>query len=67
MVSRLGEFLGVKASPDFCADIAKATTFSNMKEADAKKEQAQHLPRVQMCRKGWSSVVCSVRMHLKMV
>ena len=52
VVTRLGEFLGVKASPELCADIAKATSFSNMKKADDNKEQPQHLPKIQMYRKG---------------
>ncbi|XP_070204135.1 sulfotransferase 1A1-like [Littorina saxatilis] len=52
VVNRLSEFLGVHASPELCADIARATDFSNMKQADSNKQQLQHLPKVQMYRKG---------------
>ena len=52
VVSRLGEFLGVKASPELCADIAQATSFSNMKEADSLKQRPKHIPTSRMYRKG---------------
>ncbi|XP_070204835.1 sulfotransferase 1E1-like [Littorina saxatilis] len=51
-VSRLGEFLGVEASPELCADIARATSFSNMQQADTNKHHPQHMPPVRIYRKG---------------
>ncbi|XP_076452273.1 uncharacterized protein LOC143287916 [Babylonia areolata] len=51
-IQKLGEFLGVRLTPQLVTDIAQATSFANMKQADNAKEQHSALPEIKMYRKG---------------
>ncbi|KAL8613776.1 hypothetical protein ACOMHN_029633 [Nucella lapillus] len=52
MVGKLAKFLGVDASPEMCADIAQATSFSKMKEADKSKKYPDNIAKQEIYRRG---------------
>ncbi|KAL8565919.1 hypothetical protein ACOMHN_000496 [Nucella lapillus] len=52
MVGKLAKFLGVDASPELCADIAQATSFSKMKEADKSKKYPDNVLKQEIYRRG---------------
>ncbi|KAL8597530.1 hypothetical protein ACOMHN_033401 [Nucella lapillus] len=52
MVKKLAEFLDIDVPLQLCRDIAHATAFSKMKEADKNKQQVENLPQSKMYRKG---------------
>ncbi|XP_076453327.1 sulfotransferase 1B1-like [Babylonia areolata] len=52
-IQKLGEFLGVSLTPQLVTDIAQATSFANMKQADNAKERPSiGGSKSQMYRKG---------------